>query len=232
MPDIRESEDRKDTQGRRFLTVCKYSLALTGASPYLLLPMPTRKTLLDATAQLFAKLGWRGTTTRRIAELAGVNEVTLFRKFGSKESLLVEAVRCQAADAMQDQLPVRPTDLRAELVAWAARHHGQLHERSSMIRTCLAEFEEHPELAPVATEGAERTMGDMLRYFGEARRLGLIGPEGSLEAATVMLMNALFMDAITRDVLPGCGLVSTDEAVAAFVDHTLRALAPHTGIHA
>jgi len=194
--------------------------------------MPTRKTILDATARLFAELGWRGTTTRRIAELAGVNEVTLFRKFGSKESLLVEAVRCQATDAMQDQLPASPADLRAELVAWATRHHGHLHERSSMIRTCLAEFEEHPELAPVATEGAERTMGDMLRYFGEARRLGLIGHEGSLEAATVMLMNALFMDAITRDVLPGCGLVSTNEAVTAFVDHTLRALAHHTGTHA
>lgn len=186
--------------------------------------MATRETLLDATAKLFAELGWRGTTTRRIAELAGVNEVTLFRNFGSKESLLVEAVRCQADGAMRDQLPATPRDLRAELTAWATSHHGHLHERSSMIRTCLAEFEEHPELAPVATEGAERTMGDMLRYFGEARRLGLIGPDASLEAATVMLMNALFMDAITRDVLPGCGLVTTSDAVGAFVDHTLRAL--------
>ncbi len=193
--------------------------------------MPTRKTLLDATAQLFAELGWRGTTTRRIAELAGVNEVTLFRKFGSKESLLVEAVRCQAEGAMQDQLPAKPADLRAELLTWATAHHGHLHERSGMIRTCLAEFEEHPELAPVATEGAERTMADMLRYLGEARRLGLIGQNGSLEAATVMLMNALFMDAITRDVLPGCALVSTGDAVAAFVDHTLRALALEPRAH-
>lgn len=190
--------------------------------------MPTRKTLLDATAQLFAELGWRGTTTRRIAELAGVNEVTLFRKFGSKESLLVEAVRCQAADEMRNPLPARPRDLRAELTVWATAHHRHMQERSPMIRTCLAEFEEHPELAPVATIGAERTMADMLRYLGDARSLGLIRPDGSLEAATVMFMNALFMDAITRDVLPSLGLISPGDAVVAFVDHTLRALSNGT----
>lgn len=190
--------------------------------------MPTRKTLLDATAQLFAELGWRGTTTRRIAERAGVNEVTLFRKFGSKESLLVEAVSCQAGEELGNRLPTQPGDLRAELTVWATAHHRHMQERSGLIRTCLAEFEEHPELAPVATVGAERTMGDLLQYLGEARSRGLIRQDASLEAATVMFMNALFMDAITRDVLPSLGLIKPDEAIVAFVDHTLRALSNGT----
>ncbi|MCA9723352.1 MAG: helix-turn-helix transcriptional regulator, partial [Gemmatimonadetes bacterium] len=34
--------------------------------------MSTRDALLEVTARLFADHGWRGTTTRRIAEAAGV----------------------------------------------------------------------------------------------------------------------------------------------------------------
>ena len=34
--------------------------------------MDIRSSLLEVTAQLFAEHGWRGTTTRRIAEAAGV----------------------------------------------------------------------------------------------------------------------------------------------------------------
>jgi len=42
---------------------------------------------LKAAFELFAEKGYEGTTTRSIAKRAGVNEVTLFRNFGSKEAL-------------------------------------------------------------------------------------------------------------------------------------------------
>lgn len=41
---------------------------------------------------LFTELGYSGTTTRKIAEAAGINEVTLFRKFGTKENLFFKAL--------------------------------------------------------------------------------------------------------------------------------------------
>jgi AcrR family transcriptional regulator len=186
--------------------------------------MSTKNALLEVTARLFSEHGWRGTTTRRIAEEAGVNEVTLFRHFKSKEALLSEAIRLVASEAHPAPLPAIPADLRRELTVWAATQHQRLSGESSMIRTCLAEFEEHPELAPVACEGAMHSMADAIRYFTQARERGLIGPDGSLEAATVMLMNAIFMDAITRDVVPDCQPVSPQEAIDAFVDLTLRAL--------
>ena len=54
--------------------------------------MDVREQLLEAAVKVFANAGFRGATTRRIAQEAGVNEVTLFRQFGSKEGLIVEAV--------------------------------------------------------------------------------------------------------------------------------------------
>ncbi|MFE4107064.1 TetR family transcriptional regulator [Almyronema epifaneia] len=48
-----------------------------------------RQRLIQAALQLFAAQGITETTTRQIADIAGVNEVTLFRHFGSKHGLLL-----------------------------------------------------------------------------------------------------------------------------------------------
>ena len=61
--------------------------------------MNVRDQLLLAAAQVYAEGGYHGATTRRIASAAGVNEITLFRQFGSKDVLLREALaRCQDED--------------------------------------------------------------------------------------------------------------------------------------
>jgi len=44
----------------------------------------TETKILTAAAELFSERGYAGTTTRAIAGRAGVNEVTLFRRFENK----------------------------------------------------------------------------------------------------------------------------------------------------
>jgi AcrR family transcriptional regulator len=51
-----------------------------------------RKLLLAAARDLFARQDYRSTTTREIAESAGVTEHLLFRNFGSKAGLFREAL--------------------------------------------------------------------------------------------------------------------------------------------
>jgi AcrR family transcriptional regulator len=51
-----------------------------------------RRLLLDAARELFARQDYRSTTTREIAEAAGVAEHLLFRHFGSKAALYREAL--------------------------------------------------------------------------------------------------------------------------------------------
>ncbi len=60
----------------------------------------TRGKILAAARELFERNGTRGTTTREVAERAGVNEATLFRHFGSKRALL-DAMREQACGVEQ-----------------------------------------------------------------------------------------------------------------------------------
>jgi AcrR family transcriptional regulator len=47
----------------------------------------TEARIVEAAVQLFAQRGFKGTSTRDIAELAKVNEATLFRHFGKKADL-------------------------------------------------------------------------------------------------------------------------------------------------
>src|SRR5580704_8134053 len=51
-----------------------------------------RHLLLDAARDLFSRRDYRSTTTREIAEAAGVTEPLLFRHFGSKAALFREAL--------------------------------------------------------------------------------------------------------------------------------------------
>lgn len=51
-----------------------------------------RQLLLDAARELFSAQGYTKTTTRHIADRAGVQEMALFRAFGTKAALFQEAV--------------------------------------------------------------------------------------------------------------------------------------------
>jgi AcrR family transcriptional regulator len=62
-----------------------------------------RQQLIDAAMRLFSVQGFDGTTTREIAEAAGVNEAIIFRHFPSKEDLYwaVVSSRIQASGRKQ-----------------------------------------------------------------------------------------------------------------------------------
>src|SRR5260221_13240803 len=66
-------------------------------------PEATRRRILDAAETVFSRDGLRGGTTREIAREAGVNEVTIFRHFRSRD-LLLAAVMDRGALATADEL--------------------------------------------------------------------------------------------------------------------------------
>ena len=55
--------------------------------PVRLSALDRRRQIIRTASALFARRGYRGTTTREIAERAGINEALLFRHFSSKEKL-------------------------------------------------------------------------------------------------------------------------------------------------
>ncbi|MEL6903239.1 MAG: TetR family transcriptional regulator [Cyanobacteria bacterium J06606_4] len=55
--------------------------------------LSSREKIVKSALSLFSKQGITATTTKEIAENAGVNEVTLFRQFGSKQGLLLSVLQ-------------------------------------------------------------------------------------------------------------------------------------------
>src|SRR5215203_2655427 len=77
-------------KGKKLKSLPVTSTPATAVAPSLPAPgvTDTGNTILDAVLGCLATYGTAGLTTRRIAAMAGVNEVTIFRRFGSKEALL------------------------------------------------------------------------------------------------------------------------------------------------
>ncbi len=101
----------------------------------------TRARILNATRQIFERNGTRGTTTREVAERAGVNEATLFRHFGSKAALLV-AMREEFCDvrAFRTLLTgMTGADIRADLTALAQHSVERMLDQRALMCISLAE---------------------------------------------------------------------------------------------
>ena len=186
--------------------------------------MELRERILEAAALVYAETGFRGATTRRIAERAGVNEITLFRHFGSKGRLLQEAIKCAGLTANLSELPERPIDPRAELREWATVNHRAWYERRSLIRTSMGEMEERPDLVPPDRSPTHCAGQALHGYLGRLQTAGMIEPGVDLSAATMMLMGTLFADALSRDMVPAMCQKPAEELIDQYISLFVRAL--------
>lgn len=186
--------------------------------------MSTDDRILDAAMRVVVEEGLRGATTRRIAEEAGVNEVTLFRRFGSKDHLLCEAFRRSGAE-VDGPLPDVPQDPEAELTAWCAARAVHLHRSRWLIRSTLTEMEAHPMVCSAAHAGRRRLASDLASYLDRLRARGLARGDWDAASATRMLMGALFGEIVAdpladEDPRP----FSPEDVAARYVPLLLRAI--------
>lgn len=153
--------------------------------------------------QVFAEAGFRGATTRRIAEAAGVNEVTLFRQFKSKTALINEVADVYARRRSEEALPAGPEAPLKELSVWCAAHLTLLRNSRDMIRKCMAEVDELPHMALCMRRGPDVVHRQLRDYATRlVKQQGLNVPADEIHVACMMLQGALFADAMGRDLMP------------------------------
>jgi AcrR family transcriptional regulator len=130
-------------------------------------PEDTRKRILSAAAEIFAENGYTRTTTRAIAEAAEVNEVTLFRHFGSKRTLLSEMIQEHSAlpdltTLIENQLS---SDYRQDLIQLATVFFQTITARKEALRLMLCEARELPEIREVVVKVPDQLRQVLTRYF-------------------------------------------------------------------
>ena len=186
--------------------------------------MDLRDRIIDAATRLYCEVGFRGATTRRIASEAGVNEVTLFRHFGSKETLLREAVCRGWSTVCYPVLPMPAGDPAAELQSWAALYTEGTRQAASFIRVRMAEFEENRELIPPGGSPPARATAMVAEYLEALKVAGRARAEFNPQTAASMLVGSLFADALIREGMPDMYQNRPEESVAEYVRLFLRAI--------
>ena len=128
--------------------------------------MQTRTRILQAAQRLFAAKGFEGTTTRDLAQTAGVAEGTLFRHFANKKAILVEVATSGWVDLLTDLL----TEL-SEMGSYKAiaqvmcRRMWNLQKNADIMRVCFMEVQFHPDLRDrIQTEVIDK-MTDVAEAF-------------------------------------------------------------------
>jgi AcrR family transcriptional regulator len=190
--------------------------------------MDIRERILDAAKKIYAQYGFRGATTRLIAIEAGVNEVTLFRTFGSKAALFEALMEGHVARSPIPELPDNPVDPELEMTDWCRSVLAHLRENSALIRTSFGEIEERPEAAVCMCEGPNCAAMLLTDYVLRLQQLGVADQDGDISTAISMLMSSLFGDAISRDVMPTAFPQPVEEAPAKYVRVFLRAVGCNT----
>jgi len=187
----------------------------------------TRKRILDAAEATFAEAGWVGSTTQQIARAAGVNEVTLFRHFGTKEALFgalvgrfVEGRKELIEQAISEHAPMEEV-----LTRLAERQHRTMLASAPFLRTMLGEMHRHPaEVNKVVQETARPVREQMLGLLRGWQKQGKVRAGIDCEVALDLFSALFFGQAIKASCLEV--RYSTDEYRALALDVFIRGLKP------
>ena len=126
----------------------------------------TYQRILQGALKLFATQSYDGTTTKHLAQAAGVAEGTLFRYFPNKKSILIEVATTGWVDILTDLL----TEL-SEMGSYKAiaqvmkRRMLNLRENKYLLQVCFVEAQYHPELRDKIQAEVINKMTDVAEAF-------------------------------------------------------------------
>jgi AcrR family transcriptional regulator len=197
--------------------------------------------LLDAAQQLFAERGYRGTTTKDVAQRAGVSENLIFRYFKSKSELMLASVVNPLFAILQhfrddwDRNDAFRAQSHQEIVhSFVGEVVDLIDNHQGLARAILNVLVERPPDFDTAAVGARfaeilKTMGPEMAEFLSRRELastnpGLVLRMGIISAITNVV---LLPESYGEDETPPTKAVIVDE-LTNFVVYGLQPAPPKT----
>jgi AcrR family transcriptional regulator len=188
--------------------------------------MNAEQRILEAALRVFASEGYTGATTRKIAEEANVAEVTLFRKFKSKENLLrAVLLKYRAAFSAVDNFiqPGKNADLEADLrtlgknIARIMKDNKKDSKSHMLMFMLFEEGRRKPEVAVILSSVFQMNLTRLSEYFelqiknGKMRN---INPR----SASITFVSYFVYTSLVRGVFGDSFLGDSDEEIERFID--------------
>ena len=137
----------------------------------------TRQRIITAALQLFGQVGYTRAATRLIAENAGVNEVTLFRHFGSKKNLLMACMETFNAGGFAATFEAGLSgDYSSDIAHMARLQSKNTLENLDVLRLLLSDTRNVPELQEAMRRGGSGNMAIVAAYFQRQIEAGVVCP--------------------------------------------------------
>ena len=168
-----------------------------------------KKCLLEATLKLISEKGYRGATTRKIAQEAGVTELTLFRHFGSKEKLFKELLGSYTfLPRLKELLPkLDGLSSREALELIATRFLLTLKERKSMVRIIYSEYTTYPEnIREVYNKFVLEMRTTLAAYFEGLQKRGVLRKNISPAMTARMFLWIIFSYFRSEEIMQSSGM--------------------------
>lgn len=131
----------------------------------------TEQKIVDATIFLLDKEGMNGTTTKKIAKKAEVSEVTVFRKFKSKDNLL-KIAKIYYSDYFLEKISdiftnYEDTDLELLLKHIWGKLVNFLDNNLDIIKIALDELMSNPEEEKIFSKFSDEVLKNLTNIFQE-----------------------------------------------------------------
>lgn len=154
--------------------------------------LSTQDKIIKATIELVNERGYKGATTKKIAERADVNEVTLFRHFGSKKGIVKAIIdKYGSIDEMETAFEEKIVwEVEEDLKMLVREYHSLLEQKKTVILLSLKEASEFPELDALTKHIPQNYINKLEKYFEimiKKRKIKNVDP--TTVATNFVLMN-------------------------------------------
>ncbi|MGB8519840.1 MAG: helix-turn-helix domain-containing protein [Candidatus Tumulicola sp.] len=183
-------------------------------------PEETRERILAAGREVIAKKGKRGATTREIADVAGVNEATIFRHFGTKEALIVAVAQHFCGFLALRGVAVQlDGDLAGDLLTIARTMYERMESQMDMIRWSLVEQDYEADIFAATAWRPQLAILDVVEEFMQ-RRIDANELHGDAQKLALTFMGFVFMHALAGKKFPHSRLHEggADAALQFYID--------------
>lgn len=165
------------------------------------MPAPIDRThILESVLAVWREDGYQRATTRKIAALAGITEITLFRRFGDKAALFRAALELEAERFAADAVAYTGSlDLDLERIVGA--YDALLERSASIVLDFLLEAPRNADLAQIRAVPMV-AIGQIAAIISQYQREGHLRGQSPIDIV-LALLSPLLMAALLRRAQPG-----------------------------
>ena len=137
--------------------------------------------IFRAVIQTVSENGYTGSTTKEMAAAADISEVTLFRKYGSKEQLVKASISFIIGQVDLESASLYTGDIQADLTRMVKVYYDFANEYGDFFSVIIFEMQRHLELLDVVKEPYSIVMA-FLQLMARYQNEGLLVKEHPLIA--------------------------------------------------